>query len=90
MFQGQSGYLDHALATNALASKASSRVSEWHINSDEPVMLDYNQEFNPAFVYAPGPFRSSDHDPVIVSLDLTPPPAAGPGLQRSHGDRLRP
>jgi predicted extracellular nuclease len=77
VFEGEAGYLDHALATSALADKAVA-VTEWHINADEPVMLDYNQEFNPAFVYASGLYRSSDHDPVIVSLDLTPPPPPVP------------
>jgi uncharacterized protein len=69
VFEGQSGYLDHALATSALAEQVAG-VVEWHINSDEPVMLDYNQEFNPPALYQPGPFRSSDHDPVIVGLAL--------------------
>ena len=39
-------------------------------------MLDYNVEFKtPAqvdYFYAPGPYRSSDHDPVIVGLGLHP------------------
>jgi predicted extracellular nuclease len=79
VFEGEAGYLDHALATSSLLDNVRA-VSEWHINADEPVMLDYNQEFNPAFVYNPGPYRSSDHDPVIVSFDLVevPPPPPVP------------
>jgi predicted extracellular nuclease len=77
VFAGEAGYLDHALATTELKDNVVA-VTEWHINADEPVMLDYNQEFNPAFLYAPGPYRSSDHDPVIVSFDLTPPPPVVP------------
>ena len=45
----------------------------WHINADEPDVLDYDTSFKPpaqAALYAPDPYRSSDHDPVIVGLDL--------------------
>lgn len=42
----------------------------WHINSDEPVFLDYNTEFNPPEFYRPDAFRSSDHDPVLLGLNL--------------------
>ncbi len=75
VFEGQSGYLDHALASPNLAPQVTG-VTEWHINADEPVALDYNVEFkSPGQVssfYAPGPYRSSDHDPVLLGLDLKP------------------
>ena len=32
--------------------------------------MDYNTEFNPRALYAPDAFRSSDHDPVLLGLDL--------------------
>ncbi len=35
VFDGQSGYLDHALATGSLNGQVSG-VTEWHINADEP------------------------------------------------------
>lgn len=69
MFFGESGYLDHALANKALRGQVTG-AAFWHINADEPVALDYNQEFNQPGLYMPDPFRSSDHDPVIVGLDL--------------------
>ena len=34
--------------------------------------LDYNN-YNQAELYAPGPFASSDHDPVIIGLELDAP-----------------
>jgi predicted extracellular nuclease len=71
VFSGQSGYLDHALASTALNPFVSG-VAEWHINADEPVALDYNSEFNQPLLYQPDAFRSSDHDPVVVGLDLQP------------------
>ena len=74
-FDGQSGYLDHALATASLASQVTG-ATEFHVNADEPVVLDYNVEFKtPNQVntfYDPGAFRASDHDPVVVGLNLTP------------------
>lgn len=74
-FDGQWGYLDHALASNALFPFVTG-AAEWHINADEPIILDYNMEFKSAgqivSLYDNSPFRSSDHDPVIVGLNLSP------------------
>ncbi len=74
VFDGQWGYLDHALGSASISSQVTG-VADWHINSDEPAVLDYNTEFkSPAQVaslYAPDEFRISDHDPVVVGLSLT-------------------
>jgi uncharacterized protein len=82
VFQGQSGYLDHALASPSLSGQVAG-VTEWHINADEPVALDYNTEFKtPNQVntyYAPDAYRSSDHDPVLVGLMLNAPPSVEAG-----------
>ena len=81
VFDGLAGYLDHALATASLDAKVSG-VAEWHNNADEPSIIDYNTEFkvNPDCpngasctspdLYAPVPFRASDHDPVLIGLNL--------------------
>jgi len=73
VFRGEAGYLDHAIASDALAAQVVD-VTEWHINADEPRILDYNTEFKSAQqvldFYAPDSYRASDHDPVIVTLDL--------------------
>ena len=73
-FDGQWGYLDHALGSASINSQVTG-VGDWHVNADEPSILDYNTEFKtPAQVsslYAPDQFRISDHDPVVVGLDLT-------------------
>ena len=45
----------------------------WHINADEPDLIDYDTSFKqPAqdAIYAPDAYRSSDHDPVIIGLDV--------------------
>ena len=67
VYYGQCGSLDHAFATQPLAEKVT-RVATWHINADEPRFLDYNEEFNPKSLFKPDPFRSSDHDPVIIGI----------------------
>ncbi|MDC5697883.1 ExeM/NucH family extracellular endonuclease [Intrasporangium calvum] len=75
VFDGQWGYLDHALATASLERQVTG-VAEWHVNADEPSVLDYNTNFKTAaqigYLYDADQFRNSDHDPVIVGLDLTP------------------
>ncbi|MFZ5507091.1 MAG: ExeM/NucH family extracellular endonuclease [Pseudomonadota bacterium] len=68
-FDGESGALDHALATPALATKTTG-IAHWHINTDEPFVIDYNTEFKPQDLYAPHAYRSSDHDPVVIGLSL--------------------
>ncbi|MBD2215014.1 ExeM/NucH family extracellular endonuclease [Nostoc linckia FACHB-104] len=70
VFDGQSGRLDHALSTASLSTQITG-ATEWHINADEPRILDYNQEFNPPGLYQPTPYRSSDHDPVLIGAELT-------------------
>ncbi len=71
VYRGQAGYLDHALANASLADQVSG-VAEWHINTDEPAVLDYNDYNQPAGLYNPDQYRASDHDPVIVGLSLLP------------------
>jgi len=73
VFDGQSGALDQALASASLAPQVSA-ISDWHINADEPPLLDYNLENNrdPALFEPATPYRASDHDPLIIGLDLLP------------------
>lgn len=91
VFDGQWGYLDHALASPNLAGQVTS-VADWHIDADEPSVLDYNTNFKTAnlidSLYAPDEFRISDHDPVLVDLNLNAPPsvdAGGPYLVPEGG-----
>jgi hypothetical protein len=81
VFDGQLGYLDHALANSSMTPQVS-EVAEWHINADEIPLFDYNddvrdpgessfeEESDVLPLYQPDAFRSSDHDPVIIGLDL--------------------
>ena len=70
-FDALAGSLDHALATADMAGQVTG-VTEWHINTDEPPVFDYNSEFKPDGYFFADAFRSSDHDPVVVGLNLTP------------------
>jgi predicted extracellular nuclease len=71
VFRGQSGALDHAFASATLVPQISG-VSEWHINADEPPLLDYNLDFDrDDTLFDPAsPYRASDHDPVVIGLNL--------------------
>lgn len=71
VFDGQSGVLDHAFASSSMKSQVSG-VTVWHVNSDEPAVLDYNTENKVDDRYDVTPYRSSDHDPVLVGLTLNP------------------
>ena len=70
-FNGQFGTLDHALASPSLAEKVVDAV-EWHINADEARAHDYNLEFgrDPSLFNPSEPYRSSDHDPLIIGIDF--------------------
>jgi predicted extracellular nuclease len=83
VFDGLAGRLDHALASASLSPKVVT-AGFWAINADESVAYDYNLEFKqpacPACAPDPAnrrdPYRSSDHDPVLVVLNLAPAPRA--------------
>jgi len=103
VFSGQTGSLDHALSNSTLLSQVTG-VAKWNINADEPSALGFDDNIvtpstgdfpiNDTTLYQPNPFRSSDHDPVLVGLNLrpavvTPPPVTPPptpGLTRSNNN----
>jgi len=66
VFDGASGSLDHALASAALLPKITD-VTHWNINSVESFAYEYGGD--PA-LYAPDPYRSSDHDPLVLGINL--------------------
>ncbi len=63
VYQGLSGRLDHALLSPALVPHLRG-AAEWHVNADEPDAAGY------AGRNVPGPWRSSDHDPLLLGFDL--------------------
>ena len=65
-FDGALGSLDHALFSSAMAPLV--EVKKWHINSTEPAFLQYT---NTTYTDASSPFRSSDHDPLLINVDFS-------------------
>lgn len=63
VYNGLSGRLDHALLSPALAARLRG-AGEWHINADLPADAGYQGRD------LPGPWRSSDHDPLLLGFDL--------------------
>ena len=82
VFDGQWGSLDHALASPSLLGQVAG-AAPYHINADEPSVLDYNTNFKSggqvASLYAPDEFRSSDHDPLVVGINLNAAPTVSGG-----------
>ncbi|MFA6150132.1 MAG: ExeM/NucH family extracellular endonuclease [Chitinophagaceae bacterium] len=93
LFGGMMGSLDNAFVSPALLASVTG-VAKWNINSAEPTHLGYDDlkddggsDFsNPwAASYTPTPFRSSDHDPVIVGLSL----AKKTGIQENSKGQIK-
>jgi predicted extracellular nuclease len=75
VFDGQRGTLDYGLASAGLLDNITG-VAEWHIAADEPDFLNYSSEFkDAAYFNADDFFAASDHDPLIIGLDLDEAPA---------------
>ncbi len=63
VYSGLSGRLDHAQLSPTLAKQLRG-AAEWHINADEQDAQGY-ADGDPAV-----PYRSSDHDPLLLGFDL--------------------
>ena len=72
VYQGTSGYLDYALASQSMNNQITG-VTAWHVNTDEPSSLQYSSNY-----YQPNLYRYSDHDPLIVGLSLVTQPKYEP------------
>ncbi|WP_286328937.1 ExeM/NucH family extracellular endonuclease [Agromyces marinus] len=75
VFDGQLGYLDYGLVGSGLAANVTGAAT-WAVNADEPDLLDYLMGFKQDAqdaIFAPDPYRSSDHDPVIIGFDFIAP-----------------
>ncbi|MCA0232344.1 MAG: ExeM/NucH family extracellular endonuclease [Bacteroidetes bacterium] len=77
LFGGEFGSLDHAVGNASIASQVTG-AEKWHINADEPTSLDYNTENKTtgqqSSLYSNDVFRSSDHDPILIGLNLCADP----------------
>ena len=62
VYNGMSGRLDHALLSPGMVKRLRG-AAEWHINADEADDVGYRDR------NASGPWRSSDHDPLLLGFD---------------------
>ncbi|WP_200897563.1 ExeM/NucH family extracellular endonuclease [Arsukibacterium ikkense] len=76
-FMGEAGSLDHAFASPSMQAQVLTAAA-WHTNADEVREFNYSEAplraglDKPASFYNADPFRSSDHDPLVIELNLTP------------------
>jgi hypothetical protein len=67
VFDGQAGRLDHAMLSPSMAALLTG-AAKWPVNSDESIGFAYDG----AFGAEGGPWRSSDHDPLLLGFDAAP------------------
>lgn len=66
-------YLDYSLASPDMREFVTG-ATVWHINSDEPSFFDYDRDAT----RQDGPYRCSDHEPVMVGFVSPAPEGPGP------------
>ena len=67
VFRGEAARLDHALLGAGLAERLRG-AAEWHANADEGEAFHYSRDASAEG--AASPWRASDHDPMLLGLDL--------------------
>lgn len=68
-FNDEVGALDHLLISSSL-EKHFVDATDWHINGGESTLFDYNDEFKGDLPKYKDHFRSSDHDPAVLELNM--------------------
>nr|WP_096994810.1 ExeM/NucH family extracellular endonuclease [Vibrio thalassae] len=68
-YNDEVGALDHILISSSL-SKHVVDATEWHINAAESTLFDYNDEYKGDFPKYQDHYRSSDHDPAVIDLNM--------------------
>ena len=72
-FSGLSGSLDHVLVNDAALARTTG-ADVWNINSGESPAFEYSRfNYHGTDFHSASPFRSSDHDPVVVGLRARAP-----------------
>ena len=71
VYGGRSGSLDHVFS-NAAAHPLVRGVASWALNAQESVAFEYSRANSNAHLAfeADNPYRSSDHNPEIIGLDV--------------------
>jgi len=84
-YRGTFGSLDHAFGSSEMVN-ALAQTATWNINSDEPQKFDYSD--NNLGRYQPNAFRCSDHDPVLVGINIGSLPLGVQERTASKGPQL--
>lgn len=84
IYQGLVGQLDHALM-NTVMQQSLVALTEWHINSGLPPVLQYDHCSDELDQYGnevcqENFYRASDHDPVVMEVQLDNGAAMGAGF----------
>jgi len=84
------GTLDYILVDSETASKVVD-ANVWHINASESKLFEYSSKYTADLAKYPDLFRSSDHEPAIVILDVLgdadqPTPPSGTDDTTSNDD----
>ncbi len=69
-YAGELGSLDHAIGSGSVVAKLT-EATDWHINSAENNMFEYSRRYSGDLEKSDNSFSSSDHDPVILTLDYS-------------------
>jgi len=74
VFDGRVGSLDHIFISGDAAERHTG-TEVWSINANESVLAEYSRHnyFASEHFTEGVPFRSSDHDPVVIGLDVPEP-----------------
>ncbi len=65
---GLAGMRDHALVSRNVLPATNASI--WHINADEPPVMDYCLRSGETTWFFDTPFRAFEHDPVVVDITL--------------------
>ena len=65
-------------------------ATKWHVNCDEPLIIDYTLTFKTQDLYSPIAYRSSDHDPLIAGFNLAKKAPVGIETSKNSGFKIYP
>ncbi|MGF1697459.1 ExeM/NucH family extracellular endonuclease [Vibrio lamellibrachiae] len=68
-YNDEVGALDHLLISESLEDKVVD-ATDWHINGGESTLFDYNEEYKGDLPKYQDHYRSSDHDPAVLELQM--------------------
>ncbi|WP_375751666.1 ExeM/NucH family extracellular endonuclease [Vibrio sp. HN007] len=68
-YNDEVGSLDHILVSESLAYRVVD-AADWHINAAESSLFEYGGKYTGDLPKYADQYRSSDHDPAIVELDI--------------------